>query len=55
METYEIKIDVKGSTFREVWTVARVEDLQFNAEFFYGKDAVVKTVRKMRLSAEAVA
>jgi len=54
MTTYEVKIALGGGyTVTEYWTVAQQSDLQFNAEVFYGKDALVVTSREIRAGVNA--
>jgi len=53
MKTYEVKIQFRGQIHTEIWTLANEEDAQFNAETFYGFSAIVKSVRKLRVEANA--
>ena len=53
MKTYEVKIQFKGQTYTEIWTLASADDAQFNADTFYGSGAVVNSVRQLRIEANA--
>lgn len=49
MNTYEVRIDVNGYVVTTYFTVAKISDLQFNAEIFYGANAFVKSARVLNV------